>query len=103
VEAAKKLQQSGAPASAVIREMLSDYRQTGPQTVLIMTATGYRETEIGRALAMEARADGGTVASWAATAGLQTTSAWQLVSSAVASGGEATRRCARRASARRTS
>jgi hypothetical protein len=91
LEAAQKLKGSRATASAVIREMLSEYRQTGPQTVLIMTATGYREAEIGPALAKEMRADAGTIASWAATARLQTTSAWQLIRSAGASGAETTK------------
>jgi hypothetical protein len=39
----------GLEASVVVREVLSDYRQTGPQTVVILTTTGYREAEIGLA------------------------------------------------------
>lgn len=63
LDAAWRPKRSGSSASVVVREMLSDYRQTGPQTVVILTTTGYREAEIGLALASEARADAGTMAS----------------------------------------
>jgi hypothetical protein len=49
LDAAWRPKRSGSSASVVVREMLSDYRQTGPQTVVILTTTGYREAEIGLA------------------------------------------------------
>lgn len=62
--AATELQRTGATAEVVAREVMSTYRQSGPQMVQILASVRYSNADIGRAVAAQTRSSTTTAASW---------------------------------------
>jgi hypothetical protein len=77
--AATELQRTGATAEVVAREVMSTYRQSGPQMVQILSAVRYPTTDIGRAVAAETRSSTTTAASWLVQATMPGTMAYGVL------------------------
>jgi hypothetical protein len=77
--AATELQRTGATAEVVAREVMSTYRQTGPQMIQILSAVRYSTADMGRAVSAQTRTSTATAATWLAEAAMPGATAYAVL------------------------